>query len=72
MTRNVWQLGELAPNLIKHLVDIDSKVSSPNGFGTDESFNVEHLDIHMVAQPGFNMDDFVRELEAARNQTRHL
>lgn len=72
MTRNVWQLGELAPNLIRHLVDIDSKVSSPNGFGTDESFNVEHLDIHMVAQPGFNMDDFVRELEAARNQTRHL
>lgn len=72
MTRNVWQLGELAPNLIKHLVDIDSKVTSPNGFGTDESFNVEHLDIHMVAQPGFNMDDFVRELEAARNQTRHL
>ena len=72
MTRNVWQLGELAPNLIKHLVDIDSKVSSSNGFGTDESFNVEHLDIHMVAQPGFNMDDFVRELEAARNQTRHL
>jgi len=72
MTRNVWQLGELAPNLIKHLVDINSKISSPNGFGTDESFNVEHLDIHMVAQPGFNMDDFVRELEAARNQTRHL
>lgn len=71
MTRNVWQLGEVAPNLIKQLVDINGKFNSPLGFGTDESFNVDHLDIHMVAQPGFSMDDFVRELKAARDLTRH-
>lgn len=71
MTRNVWQLGEVAPNLVKSLVDIQGKFNSPNGFGTDESFNVDHLDIHMVAQPGFSMDDFVRELKAARDLTRH-
>lgn len=71
MTRNVWQLGEVAPNLIKQLVDINGKFNSPMGFGTDESFNVDHLDVHMVAQPGFDMDDFVRKLRAARNLTRH-
>ena len=71
LTRNVWQLGEVAPNLIKQLVDINGKFSHTTGFGTDESFNVEHLDVHMVAQPGFDMDDFVRQLQAARNLTRH-
>ena len=71
MTRNVWQLGEVAPNLVKQLVDINGKFNSPLGLGTDESFNVEHLDVHMVAQPGFDMDDFVRQLQAARNLTRH-
>ena len=71
LTRNVWQLGEVAPNLIKQLVDINGKFSRTTGFGTDESFNVEHLDVHMVAQPGFDMDDFVRQLQAARNLTRH-
>ena len=71
MTRNVWQLGEVAPNLVKQLVDINGKFNSPLELGTDESFNVEHLDVHMVAQPGFDMDDFVRQLQAARNLTRH-
>ena len=71
MTRNVWQLGEVAPNLIKQLVDINGKFDSPLGFGTDESFNVDHLDVHMVAQPGFDMDDFVRQLRAARDLSKH-
>ena len=71
MTRNVWQLGEVAPNLVKQLMDINGEFSTTTGFGTDESFNVEHLDVHMVAQPGFDMDDFVRQLQAARNLTRH-
>ena len=71
MTRNVWQLGEVAPNLIKQLVDINGKFNSPLGFGTDESFNVDHLDVHMVAQPGFDMDDFVRKLRAARDLSKH-
>lgn len=71
MTRNVWQLGEVAPNLIKQLVDINGKFNSPLGFGTDESFNVDHLDVHMVAQPGFDMDDFVRQLRAARDLSKH-
>lgn len=71
MTRNVWQLGEVAPNLVKQLVDINGKFNSPLGFGTDESFNVDHLDVHMVAQPGFDMDDFVRQLRAARDLSRH-
>lgn len=71
MTRNVWQLGEVAPNLIKQLVDINGKFNSPLGFGTDESFNVDHLDVHMVAQPGFDMDDFVRRLRAARDLSKH-
>lgn len=71
MTRNVWQLGEVAPNLIKQLVDINGKFNSPMGFGTDESFNVDHLDVHMVAQPGFDMDDFVRKLRAARDLSKH-
>ena len=71
MTRNVWQLGEVAPNLVKQLVDINGKFNSPLGFGTDESFNVDHLDVHMVAQPGFDMDDFVRQLRAARDLSKH-
>ena len=71
MTRNVWQLGEVAPNLVKQLVDINGKFDSPLGFGTDESFNVDHLDVHMVAQPGFDMDDFVRQLRAARDLSKH-
>ena len=71
MTRNVWQLGEVAPNLIKQLVDINGKFNSPLSFGTDESFNVDHLDVHMVAQPGFDMDDFVRQLRAARDLSKH-
>ena len=64
LTRNLWALGEVAPNLIARLGG--SNLQSTNSSTvTDNSINIQNFDATFNTHRDFNGDEFIRDL---RNQ----
>lgn len=64
LTRNLWALGEVAPNLIARLGGSNLQ-SSNSSTVTDNSINIQNLDATFNTHRDFNGDEFIRDL---RNQ----
>ena len=72
VTANVWQLGELAPNLIKQFASLRTEVQR-NTTPTidDDSMNIDHLYLQLQADDTFDVQKFNQQLRAAINTTKH-
>ena len=64
LTRNLWALGEVAPNLIARLGGNSLQTNSSNS-STDNSINIQNLDATFNTQSDFDGHRFLTDL---RNQ----
>ena len=77
ITKNLWTLGELAPNILRALqMDIlpDQLGGTSRGINniTDESLNVTTLNMNVNADASFDPQQFVQALRAQAALTRNL
>lgn len=60
LTKNLWELGEVAPMIQKQLLgSISNDMSSKTVWGNDESFNIGVMNMTLSADSSFNIDAFV-------------
>ena len=73
ITKNVWALGEVAPNLLRSLASLEAKgiINNNNSSTTEDSLIINSLMIKMNADKDFNIDKFVKELKNAADLSRH-
>ena len=64
LTRNLWALGEVAPNLIARLCGNSLQTNNSNS-STDNSINIQNLDATFNTQSDFDGHRFLTDL---RNQ----
>ena len=70
LTRNLYQLGELAPNLIKGLSSIKTEANRFNST-EDNSMHVNDLNITVHADSDFNFNKLLSEARQYMAITRH-
>lgn len=66
ITENLWNLGKAAPAISKWLdtIGLSNPSFSPNGlFSTDESFNIQTLNMNVTADDSFDADAFVKSIK---------
>ena len=63
LTRNLWALGEVAPNLIARLGGNSLQTSNSNSV-TDNSINISNLDATFYTEEGFDGEAFLRDLKS--------
>lgn len=74
VTKNLWQLGELAPSILKLLAQSSALNNLPftalNNAAADNSLNISNLTMNVSADESFNIDSFTQELRNVMNLTR--
>ena len=63
LTRNLWALGEVAPNLIARLGGNNLQTNNSNS-STDNSINISNLDATFYTEEGFDGEAFLRDLKS--------
>lgn len=63
LTRNLWALGEVAPNLIARLGSNNLQTNNSNSV-TDNSINISNLDATFYTEEGFDGEAFLRDLKS--------
>lgn len=71
LTRNLFNLGEIAPNLIATLRNQMPNVSKSNATANDNSTNIGTVYATFNADSGFDMNKFMIDLRSAAGNTRH-
>ena len=73
LTRNLYNLGEVAPNLVKMLDSVSSKYPDNNSAVTnnDNSTFIQNLYATFQAEENFDFDKFLSEVRGVVNTTRH-
>ena len=71
LTRNLFNLGEIAPNLIATLRNQMPNVSKSNSTNNDNSTNIGTVYATFNADSGFDMNRFMIDLRSAAGNTRH-
>lgn len=75
ITSNLWQLGEIAPGLLRIMQDKlspDTIGKSTLGMITDESFNINNLEMNVNADASFDVDKFMNSIKSRISLTRNL
>lgn len=75
ITKNVWQLGEVAPTILRYLDQIISRDELSAGKfaqNVDESFNISNLVMNVNADSSFDPDEFVRQIKSRVALTKNL
>lgn len=74
ITKNLWQLGEMAPSILKLLAQSSAfnnlPIASLNNGGADNSLNINSLTMNVNADESFDIDSFTQELRNVMNLTR--
>ena len=70
LTRNLWALGEVAPNLIARLGGSNLQTNKVNS-STDNSINIQNLDATFNTQEGFDGARFIQDLRSRIILTRN-
>lgn len=70
LTRNLWALGEVAPNLIARLGGSNLQTNNANS-STDNSINIQNLDATFNTQEGFDGARFIQDLRSRIILTRN-
>ena len=63
LTRNLWALGKVAPNLIARLGGNNLQTNNSNSV-TDNSINISNLDATFYTEEGFDGEAFLRDLKS--------
>lgn len=71
LTKNLFALGEIAPNLIATLRNQMPNVSKLNSTSNDNSTNIGTVYATFNADSGFDMNRFMIDLRSAAGNTRH-
>ena len=71
LTKNLFALGEIAPNLIATLRNQMPNVSKSNSTNNDNSTNIGTVYATFNADSGFDMNRFMIDLRSAAGNTRH-
>lgn len=74
ITRNLWQLGEVAPSILRVAETIapDSILrSSTQSAITDQSFNINNLSMSVNADDSFDVDAFIEAIKSRVALTHH-
>lgn len=71
LTKNLFVLGEIAPNLIATLRNQMPNVSKSNATSNDNSTNIGTVYATFNADSGFDMNRFMIDLRSAAGNTRH-
>lgn len=71
LTKNLFALGEIAPNLIATLRNQMPNVSKSNSTSNDNSTNIGTVYATFNADSGFDMNKFMIDLRSAAGNTRH-
>lgn len=71
LTKNLFALGEIAPNLIATLRNQMPNVSKSNSTSNDNSTNIGTVYATFNADSGFDMNRFMIDLRSAAGNTRH-
>lgn len=71
LTKNLFTLGEIAPNLIATLRNQMPNVSKSNSTSNDNSTNIGTVYATFNADSGFDMNRFMIDLRSAAGNTRH-
>lgn len=75
ITKNLWELGEIAPAISRTLmanIIPDSLQQNTTSSTTDESLNVNTMNISMNSDGSFDVDRFVSDLKSRVALTRNL
>lgn len=70
LTRNLWALGEVAPNLIARLGGNSLQTNNSNS-STDNSINIQNLDATFNTKEGFDGARFIQDLRSRIILTRN-
>jgi len=73
ITKNLWALGEVAPSLLRVMggpAGAPKLLANALG-GTDESININNLQMEVNADETFDVDAFVTEIKQRVALTRH-
>ena len=74
ITKNLWQLGEMAPSILKLLAQSSAfnnlPIASLNNGGADNSLHINSLTMNVNADESFDIDSFTQELRNVMNLTR--
>lgn len=71
LTKNLFSLGEIAPNLIATLRNQMPNVSKSDSTSNDNSTNIGTVYATFNADSGFDMNRFMIDLRSAAGNTRH-
>lgn len=71
LTKNLFALGKIAPNLIATLRNQMPNVSKSNSTSNDNSTNIGTVYATFNADSGFDMNRFMIDLRSAAGNTRH-
>ena len=72
VTKNLWELGELAPSFVKLIEHYPEYMSgNANASVTDESFNITNFTMNVDADDSFDVDEFVRSVKERVSLTKN-
>ncbi|MDD4156860.1 MAG: hypothetical protein PHY08_09840, partial [Candidatus Cloacimonetes bacterium] len=71
LTRNLFILGEVAPNLIQQLSSLNRQSIYKQKYINDESMNIDNLIVHLQANKGLDAEAFLKSIKAQINITKH-
>lgn len=72
ITKNLWALGEVAPNLVKGLDSLSNKYPSGSWSSSDDhSTNINNLYATFQADENFDFDEFLVDVRGVIGTTRH-
>lgn len=71
LTKNLFTLGEIAPNLIATLRNQMPNIDKSNSMNNDNSTNIGTVYATFNADSGFDMNKFMIDLRSAAGNTRH-
>lgn len=73
LTRNLFELGEVAPNLVKQLSSLNYEYPTSTAIGNmdDHSTNINSLYATFQVDENFDFDQFLSEVRGTINTSRH-
>lgn len=73
LTRNLFELGEVAPNLVKQLSSLNYEYPTSTAMGNmdDHSTNINSLYATFQVDENFDFDQFLSEVRGTINTSRH-
>lgn len=73
LTKNLWTLGEVAPNLIRNLDSFTASYPEKNVTSADDhSTNIGNLYATFQANENFDFDQFLTDIRSAISLNRHI